>query len=247
MGVIKSNLAPTALLPFSMKDIEQQALAVLLRARQQADQLLAHAQTEAASIKQRERAHGFAEGRADGMAKGFEEGRGAGLQQALDEHRSALTALVTALNAAAEQVEQSRIRLEEHAVGEVMKLAIAIAARVSKRQGVLDPNVLTDNVLSAMKMVVHSTDLRIAVHPAQKQTLLDVLPTLTLEWPSLRHVEVIEDSTLLPGGCRIFTRNGLVDADLDEQLNRIAADLLPAPSPSTQGEGPGEGSNRGGA
>jgi flagellar biosynthesis/type III secretory pathway protein FliH len=105
-----------------------------------------------------------------------------------------------------------------------------------------------------MKLVVHSTDLRIALHPSQKQTLADLLPKLALNWPNFSHVELVEDETLSPGGCRIFTRQGMIDADLGEQLNRIAADLLPSaesaassPPPSfpSPGASPGEGGGEG--
>jgi len=40
-------------------------------------------------------------------------------------------------------------------------------------------------------------------------------------------VAIVDDDSLAPGGCRIATAGGLIDADLDEQINRIAADLLP--------------------
>ncbi len=123
----------------------------------------------------------------------------------------------------------------------MLGLAIAIARRVTKRLGVLDGEVLTENVRAAMNMVVHSTDLRIALHPSQKQTFATALPQLKLEWPAFEHVEIVEDAELDPGGCRIFTRDGLVDADLNEQLNRIAAELLPAPG--TPGGAEAEGSS----
>ncbi len=106
MGLIKASNAPATLTPFSMADIEKQAMSILLRARQQADQLLAQAHTEADSMKQREKALGLAEGRAEGLRKGEEEGRAEGLAQALEEHRSALSGLLTALNDAAQQIEQ---------------------------------------------------------------------------------------------------------------------------------------------
>jgi flagellar biosynthesis/type III secretory pathway protein FliH len=47
-------------------------------------------------------------------------------------------------------------------------------------------------------------------------------------------VQVIEDASIAPGGCRVFTTQGEIDADLDRQIDRIAADLLPvqeAPTP----------------
>jgi flagellar biosynthesis/type III secretory pathway protein FliH len=53
------------------------------------------------------------------------------------------------------------------------------------------------------------------------------LPQLKLAWPTLSHVELIDDATLAPGGCRICTARGQVDAALDAQLDRVVADLLP--------------------
>jgi flagellar assembly protein FliH len=230
MGLIKSSKVPPSAVPFSMKDIEGQARTLLLRAKEKAEQILAEAQAEGQTLRAQEKSLGFAEGRAEGLARGELEGQAAGAQQALEEHRASLTQLVTALNSATQQIEQSRRQLEEQAVGEVMKLAIAIAGRVTKRQGALDPTVLTENIVAAMKLAVHSTDLRIAVHPTQKQYLADALPKLSLEWPNLQHVELAEDAGLAPGGCRIFSGSGVLDADLDEQLTRIAADLLPSPA-----------------
>jgi len=233
MGLIKAGNAPPTLAAFSMRDIEQQAQEILLRARQRAEQLLAHAQVEAQKLRADEKALGSAEGREEGLRAGYEEGLAAGTAQALDEHRASFTQLITALNDASQQIEQSRRQLEEEAMGEVVRLAIAIADRVTKRRASLDPQVLTDNVVAAVKMVVHAADLRIAVNPLQRTTLHDILPHLTMQWPSLQHVELIEDAGVAVGGCRLFTRHGVIDADLNEQLDRIAAELVPQP-PSLQ-------------
>jgi flagellar assembly protein FliH len=246
MGLIKAQHVPPALAPFSMRDIEQQAQEILLRARQKAEQMLAHAQLEAQKLRADEKALGSAEGREEGLRTGYEEGLASGTAQALDEHRASFTQLITALNDATQQVEQSRRQLEEDAMSEVVRLAIAIADRVTKRRASFDGQVLTDNVIAAVKLVVHAADLRIAVNPSQRQTLHEILPQLAMQWPSLQHVELIEDADVAVGGCRLHARHGIVDADLNEQLNRIAAELVPAPSsfsPGTPGEGRGEGSS----
>jgi flagellar assembly protein FliH len=235
MGIIKAADTPAAITPFSMKDIEQQAQAIMLRARQQAEQLLAEAKVEGQRLRTAERALGFTEGRGEGLARGREEGRAEGMAEAMAEHRSSLTRLITALHDAALQVEQSRRELQEQALTEVVRLAITIAGRITKRQASLDPGVLSENIIAAVKLAVHSTDLRIAIHPGQRHLLLEILPKLSLQWPSLQHVELIEDPTLEAGGCRIYTRHGMVDADLNQQLDRIAAELLPCRSAA---EGP---------
>ena len=94
------------------------------------------------------------------------------------------------------------------------------------------------NLGEAMKLAVGAADLRIAINPAQRAYLNDALPRLKLKWPGLKHVELMDDASISPGGCRIFTRSGSIDADLDAQLERIIGELLPAPEDaSTAGGG----------
>ncbi len=227
MGLIKSANAPVAMIPFSMKDIETQARALMNRAKERAEGLLVEAQKEAETLKAAARVEGLVEGKREGLAKGLEEGRKNGAQQALSEHRTALAQLIAALTQSAVDLDAARQQLEAEALTEVIDLAVAIASRVTKRQGLIDPQVLIANVNEAMKLVVSSSDVRIALHPSQKQTLLDALPLLELVWPALKHVQLIDEEALAPGGCRIFSRGGQIDADLDGQLDRIIADLMP--------------------
>src|SRR4051794_36282449 len=133
--------------------------------------MLASAKAEGAKVRQRSYDEGFAAGNQDGLRKGTEDGRTAGKQAALAEHRANLEQLCKSLTTSVSELDGSRGRLESAATAEVVKLAIAIARRVTKLQGSLDPNVLTENVREAMKLVIHSTDVRIAVNPKQKQTL----------------------------------------------------------------------------
>jgi flagellar assembly protein FliH len=242
MGLIKSFNTPTAMTRFSLADVERAAKNTLLRARQQAEQLLAAAQEEGETLKREAHAEGLARGHQEGTAQGLEQGRQAGHQQALNEHRAQLQQAVAALTKAATMLEAGRADLEATALTEVVKLSMAIARRVTKRQGMLDPQVLAGNLTEAMKLVIQSTDVRVAIHPSQRSTLDAALAQLRLQWPNLQHVKVIEESTLDPGGCRVFTEQGQVDADLAGQLDRIAAELLPTEeshvlSPLPEGEG----------
>src|SRR5581483_10424469 len=97
MGVIKSTNAPASIQAFSMRDIEAQAKAILLRAQQQADQLLAKAHAEGLEIRQKAYDQGNAAGRADGLKTGTEEGKNQGRQAALLENREKLEQLAKSL------------------------------------------------------------------------------------------------------------------------------------------------------
>lgn len=227
MALIKANDAPRALAPFSMKDIEKQARGMLLRARSQAEELLAAAQKEAEELRKQGKAQGLAEGKAEGLASGREEGIAAGREQALAEQKERLAALVETLVTGLTEFDRTRRELEEAGVRDVLELSIAIAERVTKRQGKLDASVAVLNAAEALKMVSHASDVRLAIHPDQKATLEDALPRLKLQWPTLKHVEIVADAMVTPGGCRLFTAQGEVDGDLDEQIKRVVSDLLP--------------------
>lgn len=223
MGLIKSANMPAAVSPFSMKDVERQAVALLGQARREAERFLVAAQAAGEELKSQARTAGHVQGRTEGHKEGFSAGR----EEGLEERRAELNGLVGALMEAAEQVNTSRLELEAAALNDVLRLAVAIAERVTKRVGVLDAEAAVANVAEAMKLVGHESDIRIAIHPSQKAALSAALPELRREWPKLEHVELIEDVGLAPGGCRVFTAHGQVDGDLDEQLRRIVGDLLP--------------------
>ena len=227
MPLIKSINAPLNASPFSMRDIETQAKDLLLRARKQADALLQAAQQEAEVLKAAARTAGAAEGRSQGFAKGREEGFAAGRDAALAGHKAELLALIGALSGAATELDLARNHLQASALKDVLDLAIAIGERATKRMGRMDSSVAVNNTIEALKLVSHKSDLRIALHPTQKAIIAEILPRLQLQWPTLKHVELIEDDSILPGGCRVFTTQGSIDGDLNTQIDKIVADLLP--------------------
>jgi flagellar assembly protein FliH len=229
MGLIKSSNAPTTLSPFSMKDVEDHARALLLKARRQAEQLLIEAQAEAEKIKAEAKVAGHAEGVKSGLAEGQAAGQKSGHDKALAEHNAALVAVLQALGTLTNEINTQRHQLEEDAGNAVIRLAIAIARKVTKLQGISEPQTLLANVDAAARSVVRSADLRLALNPTQRDTLMSALPALKLRWPILAHVDLVDDPAIAPGGCRLHTRGGLIDADLDRQVDQIASELLPSP------------------
>jgi flagellar assembly protein FliH len=180
------------------------------------------------NLKKQAKSEGFVEGRREGMALGLSEGRANGHQAGLDEAKDRLHQVWTSLVSIVTQLDAARRDLESAGIGEVIALATGIARRVTKRQAAIDPAVLLENIREAMKLAVHAIDVRIVINPAQRKTVSDELPKLQLIWPNLNHVELVDDPTIAVGGCRILTRNGEIDADIERQLDRVIDDLLPS-------------------
>jgi flagellar assembly protein FliH len=230
MGLIKSAEAPVGLPAFSMKDIEAAARGILRRAREEAAEILSAAKIQADALRQSAHANGLAQGHAQGLEQGRAEGAKSGHDQALAQHGPAMAQLIKTLTTAAGQIEDQRDDLEAAGLREVIDLACAIARRITKRQALIDPAVMLANLTEAMSLAIHAADVRIALHPSQMQVLRGELPNLRLSWPQLKHVELSEDAAIAPGGVRIFTTGGQVDATLDTQLDRIIAQLSPPDS-----------------
>ena len=230
MPVIKSAHAPNSVATFSMTDIETHARSLLVRASQQAEQLLAAAQAEAENIKTQARADGkaagLAEGKRDGVAQGKAEGSAAGRQQAFDAEQATLVAATQTLTDMTAAFDAERGRVIARAEAEVLPLALAIARKVTRRLGEIDPGVVEANVRDAVRLVSDPHDLRITVHPAQHAGVDARLPRLRQQWPTMTHVTIVTDAAVAAGGCVVNTAGGEIDADLDRQLDRLIEEIV---------------------
>jgi flagellar assembly protein FliH len=230
MPVIRSNNLAAAPRAFSMADVEELAKRMLLKAKLQAEQLINAALEEAEQLKAAARDEGSKEGFDHGHQEGLKHGIEAGKQEAIKQHSAELKTVIKSLTTGLTELDTHRRDLQSQALREVVELAISVARRVTRRQGEIDPGVLEANLADALKLAISAADVRVAVHPQQLAGLKAVLPALKLKWPNLKHVELLADDTLAVGGCRVYTRNGSIDADLNTQLDRIIADLLPKPA-----------------
>jgi flagellar assembly protein FliH len=227
MGLIKSDVAPAKVASFKMVDVERHAAGLILKAKQQAEALLREAELEGDRIRASRYEEGLREGKAAGLQQGLAEGRKQGHDAALAQHSKNLEGLVAAFAGASAQLEASRRKLETETVADVVRLSVAIARRVTKQLGQSDPSVARANVAEALRMVVNASGVKVAIHPAEMKSLEEDLPKIRAMFPKLQLIELVADESLARGGCRLLTGSGIVDADLDAQLDRVVADLLP--------------------
>ena len=222
MPLIKSADAPTAK-RFQWLDIEAEADALLDTARSRAEEIIAQARQEAQAIRDAARQEGFDLGRREGLPRGADDGPGI----AVEEHRQELCSAIKLLSHAAKKLAAAHECSCADSVGAQIELAIAIARRVTKRQAMIDPQVLVENLRESLALAGRSHRVRIAIHPAQQQVLAEALPRLKLDWPSLCEAQIVEDASMGVGGCRVYTEHGCIDADLRGQLDRVISQLMP--------------------
>ncbi len=159
--------------------------------------------------KLRERAYqeGFDQGRKDGMA---------GAQQQTEQTVQSLTAVLNAMSTPLQQ-------LDEQLESELVKLAVAIAKQIVRRELKTDPGQVVAVVREALSIIPSAAqNIRVYLCPDDATRVRKLIPASGGE----RNWEIVADPVLTQGSCRVETDAATVDADFESRIAAIAAEIL---------------------
>lgn len=185
----------------------------LEQAQAEADRVLAEAREEAVRI----RAEAFDEGRRAGRAEVELEVRGELGRQWADAPR----AFQRLLDEFAHTQREWTVRWERDAV----QLAIAIAARIVRRDSVAHPQVAVALVRESLELASGRRHIRLLLHPDDVVLLGDEIRQVLAARGNREPVDVQGDATIERGSCRVLTEHGDIDQRWSTQLARIAEEL----------------------
>lgn len=209
-------------------DLTRQGDELRARARRDAAGILEQAAKERAALLAGAREEGYAAGLAAGLAEGRAKGHAEGLAAALAERKPGLEALERSWHAALGAFVADRERLVQDAKADLVRLALAIATRVTRRTYEHDTATVGALLESALAAVTKPTRLVVRVCPRDEAEAREALPALMAGLARVEHVEVRGDDALAPGSCIVATgEGGEVDASIGVQLDRIARALVP--------------------
>lgn len=121
----------------------------------------------------------------------------------------------------AAEISQLRARLRKQAEGDSVKLALAIARRVIRRELAVDPEAVRGLVLAALEKLQAQEIYRLRANPVHAAALAKILA----EAAGHAKIEVAADGSLPPGGIVFETNHGNLDASIDSQLQEIERGL----------------------
>jgi flagellar assembly protein FliH len=153
----------------------------------------------------------------EARAAGLREGEAAARTRAAAEVQPVLEKLARSI----EDLAQIRGRLRKQAESDVIKLSLAIARRVLRRELAIDHDAMRGLVMAALEKLQAQEICRVRTNPAQAAAVTACLR----EGASNSKVEVIPDGSLQPGGVVFETNHGNLDASVDSQLAEIERGL----------------------
>jgi flagellar assembly protein FliH len=160
----------------------------------------------------------LAEEKSRSFEAGREQGRQEGRQDAEKVQAAAESERTRQFAGLLDTFAQERDRYLHAVEHEVVKLALAVAARILRREAQMDPLLLTGAVRVALGQLSASTQVRLRVPPAE----LDLWTEAIALVPHLAvKPTVVAGEGMLLGDCAIETEIGSVDLGIRAQLGEI--------------------------
>jgi flagellar assembly protein FliH len=201
-----------------MTSFEAEAKALLEKAKGQVQEMFRKAAEEAKKIQERARQEGF--------QKGLEEGKANGAEQEKARVAQETAGLAGILQKIAEGIEQKRRGMEAASERDLMRLAIAVAERIVKREVKKNVPVTWENLKHAVALTARRESLEVRLNPKDEKVIKKYMPELKKRFTEVADVRLAGDDSVEQGGCVVVTREGQVDAQLKTQLEEIERQLL---------------------
>jgi flagellar assembly protein FliH len=214
--IIKSKHAlPAEPVIYRFEDVAGDARQIVENAKAEAAVIVADAHSQAEEVhRQAEQA-----GRDDALATAK--------AAAEAELQSQLQSLLPAIASAVQQLSEGRQAWQQEWQRNAVSLAVKIAERVVRREIKRTPSITLSYVREALEMCAAAPQVRVLLHPDDAQSLGESAQQIVREISPAAHAEIVADEKITRGGCRIETRHGEIDQQIETQLRRIEKELMP--------------------
>ena len=211
------------------QEMEAEAAKTLQMAREAAASIGEAAKAEAETIKKaarlevdslREKAY------QEGYAAGEDKGRAAGEAEGLHEVQLDWKNLMLESEALVNELQTSRMGILKSSEEEMLKLIIAFAKSVIKVEPVAQPEIILHNIDQALNRVSEVDKIVMRINLRDKSMCQAHKDQFLARLSSVSELRIVEDSTLSPGGIKIETGVGTIDATIESQARELEKALL---------------------
>ena len=152
--------------------------------------------------------------------EGFKQGHQAGYKSGEAELKNDLKRLDSIMHL----MEKPLQDLDQEVVQQLLELTTIIAGQVIRRELRADPGQVIAVVRACLKdLPMAARKVSIYVHP-DDATL--IRGAFSIDAHMDHNWQIVEDPVMTRGGCRIEAENSKIDASVEQQLNRVIANLM---------------------
>lgn len=208
-----SSGRPAQAVAFSFADMRGQANDYLGTVRIEAAKIVQQAHQQAEQIRRQAEAAG---------RKAAE----AAIERIMDEKvGKRMQTLLPALEQLVREINNTKGELLGRWERSAVKVSTAIAERIIRRELVREPQITLDLIADSLRLATGATDITLHVSPSDYDNLGTQINRLAETLAKLAPSSIVADASIAPGGCRVETKFGEIDQQIESQLRRIEEEL----------------------
>jgi len=161
-------------------------------------------------------------------AKGFNEGFASGREEGFGAGKDEVSRLIERLHTMVEKTMDKRQEILNATEQQIVDLVLLMARKVVKVISENQKNVVTSNVLHALKKIKTKGDVTIRVNLLDVDLTTEHIKDFLQRCESVQNITVVEDVGVDKGGCIVETDFGSLDARISSQLHELEQKIIEA-------------------
>ena len=158
--------------------------------------------------------------------KGFNEGFSAGREEGFKEGNGEVNRLIERMHTIVEKTMEKRQEILSETEQQIVDLVLLLARKVVKVISENQKNIVTSNVIHALRKVKTKGDVTIRVNLLDVQMTTEHIKDFLEHAESVQNITVVEDISVDQGGCIVETDFGSIDARISSQLHELEQKII---------------------
>ncbi|MDR2404120.1 MAG: flagellar assembly protein FliH [Spirochaetaceae bacterium] len=215
-----------------IKEAEEEAARENRRKAEEAETIKPRAEAEAeriiaeARVKAEEIGAGAQAAFDAGRAEAIEQGRLAGREEGFNEGKAEADRLIERIHRVLERAQNKREEILAETEQQIIDLVLLITRKVVKIISENQRDVVISNIVQALRKVKGRGAIFIRVNLADLKLSTEHTKNFIQLAEGAGNIQIVEDSTVDPGGCIIETDFGEIDARISSQLAELETRIL---------------------
>jgi len=209
-----------------LADFAAEARAIVLEARKEAARIVNGARAKAEEFQRQAAENGYADGFARGLSEGQARGKAESLAQAQQKLAAESSEMADLAGKLIEELATAKARLLHSARGGMLEFALALARKIVAHVAATDIAAAQANLAKALDLAKCTGEITILVNPGQLERLREHNSKLVKAMGIRSEVHLGGDERISPGGVKLLSRRGEIDATIEAQLASVAEILL---------------------
>ncbi|MBI3039867.1 hypothetical protein HYY75_12610, partial [bacterium] len=191
---------------------------LLQSAKSEAESLKKSSQIEAESVQKKAYNEGFSLGQEKGFAKGEKEG--------LHEGKLEWQGLIKETDMLIQELQTSRMGILKSVEEEMLKLVFGFSKRVIKIESLVQPSIVLENIHEAIGKVAEVDKIVLRINLKDKSMVESHKEEFLSHLSGVNELRIIEDGSIAPGGVKIETGVGTIDATIETQVEELERAMM---------------------